>query len=417
MAWPELVIRADYTTPALQIPTDWTVLHDSSDRTMRSVQIHQGRQRLLAQTEVGSATAVIDNRDRSLDPTLHPEVKPGVHLQIQAVLGSQTIDLFRGYVRSFGQAWVEEADATSEIVAEDAFSLLARYELESDAIGEMSTGDHLAAVLALYGWPAPGSIPSGTTWWLLGQVGASELGTNTILGEQAQQFDDGTATIMALTLEGNLLTHLLNVAERTEQGTFYAGPSGDLIFRERPPISEPSIGTWGDGSGELRYAELVMAYDDDEQYNDIRLTRRGDSVPSTASDVPTDMPPLTLAIEDTLFSTVGQQDAMATELLTRYKQPTLHPIQIIMRPPYESLLWLAVLGTELGSKITVRRRPPGGGDMIELDCLILGMTHDITPSSWQITWDLAPSEQLLEGYYWYLGQAGASELGTTTVLA
>jgi hypothetical protein len=64
----------------------------------------------------------------------------------------------------------------------------------------------------------------------------------------------------------------------------------------------------------------------------------------------------------------------------------------------------------------VRRRPPGGGDPIELDCLILGITYDVKPEEWQITWDLAPAERVLEGY-WYLGRVGRSELGTTTVLA
>jgi len=409
-AWPSLIVRADYTTPALQIPTDWT---DLSGSRIRGVNIHQGRSRLLAQTETGRATVLMSNLDRVLDPTVHPEVKPGVHLQIQTVVGTQTIDLFRGYVRSLGQEWPGKKDAISPVTAEDAFSLLARYELQGDAIGEMTTGNHLAAVLALYGWPAPGSIPPGSTWWILGDA-ASLLGTNTFLGAQAQQFDTGHATIMATTLEGNLLTHLLNAAEKTEGGIFYVGPSGDLIFRERPSIADPAIGTWGDGPGELHYTDLGMDYDDDELYNDIRVTRRGDSIPSTASDVPANEAPRTLPLTDVLFSTVGQADDLALKLLNRYKQPILHPMRMVMRPPYDSLLWLATLGVELGSKITVRRRPPGGGDPIELDCFILGVTHDITPSFWEITWDLAPAEQLLDR--WYLGLVGHSELGTTTVL-
>jgi hypothetical protein len=412
VAWPKPIVRADFTTPELQIPTDWT---DLSSR-VRGTNIHQGRSRLLGQTETGNATVLMNNLDRGLDPTLHPEVKPGVHLQIQTVVGTQTIDLFRGYVRSWGQEWPGKKDAITPVTAEDAFSLLARYELQGDAIGEMTTGDHLAAVLALYGWPAPGSIPPGSTWWRLGTVGFSELGTSTFLGEQAQQFDTGQATIMATTLEGNLLTHLLNVAEKTEGGTFYVGPSGDLIFKQRPSISEPSIGTWGDGEGEFHYTELMMDYDDDELYNDIRVTRRGDTVASMASDVPALTAPRTLPLTDVLFSTLGQAQDLADTLLSRYKQPMLHPMRMVMRPPYDSPLWLATLGVELGSKITVRRRPPGGGAMIELDCFILGVTLDITPSFWEITWDLAPAEEFIDGF-WYLGVTGRSELGTTTVLA
>jgi len=416
LVWPEIVIRADYTTPELQIPTDWTVLHDSGNRTMRSVNIHQGRQRLLSQTEAGSATAVLDDRDRSLDPDLHPEVKPGIHLWIQAVVASQPIDLFRGFVRSATELWTDDVDAVSELAAEDAFALLGRYEMEGDAVAELGTGAHLEYVLGLYGWPGSGSIPPGTTWWLLGQVGASELGTTTFLGEQASFFDDGGSTIMATTLTGNLLAHLLNVAEVTERGTLYAGPSGDLIFNEKPSPFDPSIGTWGDlpGSGELRYVALSMRYDDEELFNDIRLTRRGDSTPTTASNVPANTAPRTYAKTDTLFSTIGQQQAMASELLAKYQQAVRYPAQMVMRPKHDSPLWLATLGVELGSRLTVRRRPPGGGDMIELDCLLLGVTHDITSDGWQITWDLAPAEPVLDA--WYLGRSGFSELGTTTTL-
>jgi hypothetical protein len=357
----------------------------------------------------------MSNLDRTLDPTVHPEVKPGVHLQIQTLIGTQTIDLFRGYVRSWGQEWPGKKDAVTPVIVEDAFSLLARYELAGDAIGEMLTGDHLAAVLSLYGWPAPGSIPPGKTWWRLGVAGFSELGTTTYLGGQAQLFDTGTSTIMATTLTGNLLTHLLNVAEKTEGGTFYVGPSGDLIFKARPSISDPSIGTWGDGEGELHYTDLMMDYDDDELYNDIRVTRRGDSVASMASDVPPNTAPRTLPLTDVLFSTVGAAQDLADELLRRYQTPILHPMRMVMRPPYESPLWLATLGVELGTKITVRRRPPGTGAMIELDCFILGVTYDVTPNGWEITWDLAPAEEFIDGY-WYLGVPGRSELGTTTVL-
>lgn len=410
-SWPTLSIRVDYTTPELQIPTDWT---DLSDR-IRRANIHQGRSRLLAQTETGRATVLMDNLDRGLDPTLHPEVKPGAHLEIKATKGTQTFNLFRGFVRSWGQEWPEKKDAVVPVTAEDAFSLLARYELQDEAIASMASGAHLEAVLDLYGWPASGSIPPGTTWWRLGNATDGKLGTTTFLGEQARFFDTGQSTIMATTLTGNLLTHLLNVAEKTEQGTLYVGPSGDLVFKERPSPFDPSIGTWGDEGSELRYTDLSMDYDDDELYNDIRVTRRGDVAPVTASNIPANVAPRTLPLTDVLFSTVGAAQALATELLTRYQAAVLHPMEMVMRPPYDSPLWAATLGVELGSRLTVRRRPPGGGAMVELDCLVLGVTHDITPSFWEISWDLAPAEPLLDA--WYLGHTGFSELGTSTVLA
>ena len=414
MAYPELLIAADYTTPPLVIPTDWT---DLSDRATETASVHQGRQRLLGRTETGSASAELANLDRGLDPTVNPEVKPGVHFRMQATRGGTTYDLFRGFARSWGQIWPQHVLAHVKVEAEDAFALMARYELEGESIAEMLSGDHLREVLTLYGWPPSGSIPVGKTWWRLGTVGFSELGTSTFLGESLNRIDDGTETIMALDLNGNLLDHLLNVAEQTEGGTLYMGPGGDVVFKPRPSPFDPSVATFGDIPGELRYVDLPLNYDDTELYNDVRLTRRGDSIPSVAKDqvaIDAGAPPRTLALSDLLFATTTQADEAAVRLLARHKEPILYPRRMVLHPGSNSPLWPVILGRELGERITVRRRPPGGGATIELDCLILGITYDVKPEDWTITWDLAPAEPVLDA--WYLGHPGFSELGTTTVL-
>ena len=300
--------------------------------------------------------------------------------------------------------------------AEDGFSLMARYDLEGQSIAEMSTGDHLAAVLTLYGWPPAGSVPPGKTWWRLGTAGFSELGTTTYLGESLESLDEGTSTIMATTLTGNLLDHLLNVAELTEGGLLYMGPSGDVIFKEPALPHQPSVAVWGDAEGEFPYHDIVMSDEDEAIYNDVRITRRGDSAISTAKDQTSidTHGPRTLPISDTLFSTKAQADQHAATLLDRYKDPWNYPVRLVLRPSRDPNMWPLVLGMQLGTKITVRRRPPGGGDPIEVDSLIVGITYEIDPNGWQVTWDLEPT-RVHEGY-WYLGVAGMSELGTTTKL-
>jgi hypothetical protein len=66
MPFPDIKIQADLTTPPLIIPTNWT---DWSFRLRNGLFIHQGRQRTLSKTEVGSMRAPLDNQDRGLDPT------------------------------------------------------------------------------------------------------------------------------------------------------------------------------------------------------------------------------------------------------------------------------------------------------------------------------------------------------------
>jgi hypothetical protein len=405
-------VRADLTTPPRVIPTDWT---DLSSRVRDPITIHQGRQRLLDRTEVGQASVPMDNRDGGLLPSVNPNVRPVNHLEIQAVRGGITTVLYRGFVKSWPQEWPGVVDSVSHVQAEDAFRLMARYELENQSIAEMASGAHIQSVLTTFGWPVAGSVPPGSTWWILGHAG-SQLGTNTYLGESLRFIDTGQSTIMGLVLTGNLLEHLLNVAETTEGGTFYVGPTGDLVFKQRPLPHDPPLGIWGDGPGELPYVDLALNNDDSQIYNDVRVSRRGDSAVATVKDTTSDglFGPRTLPISDTLFSTQAQATDRASMLLAKHKDPLQYPVRMVMRPKPDSPLWGYVLGTELGTRITVRRRPTGGG-LLETDCLILGITYEIS-DFWEITWDLAPAGQVLAGY-WYVGISGSSELGTTTKLA
>lgn len=418
MTLPDVIVEADFTTLALVIPDDWT---DLSSR-FRYGTIEQGRQRVLDRTETGRAQVTLDNADRALDPTIAPNVRPLNHLRIKALYAGVQYPLFRGYVQSWPQEWPAQGiDAISTVDAEDAFSLLSRYELEGQAIAEMGTGAHLESVLTTFGWPATGEVPVGKTWWQLGTTGKSELGTNTILGENLSAIETGRHTIMATTLTGNLLDHLLNAAETTDGGTFYAGPNGDLIFLERPsPFDEP-LGIWGDlpGSGENRYSDLVMIYGVSQVFNDVRVQRRGDASAEIATQTTdfwgtTNAGPRTLSHTDVLFSTVAAATVRADELLQQYKEPALHPIRMVMRPKPDA--WPTIFGVQLMDRITVRKRPPGGGALLEFDCLITGITHEIGSDDWTVSWALDPAEPILAGH-WYLGHPGFSELGTTTKLA
>jgi hypothetical protein len=580
--------------------------------------------------------APLDNQDRGLDPTVTANLKPLNHVKVEAVASGSTFPMFRGFVRSYPQDWPARKDAVSTIECEDAFSLMARYELEGQAIAEMSAGDHIAAVLSAFGWPAAGTIPPGSNWWQLGHVG-SALGTNTFLGGSLQSVDEGRSTIMALDATGNMLEHLLNVAENTDRGTLYVGPSGDIVFKQKPSPHVPVLGVWGDGEGEQNYFDFSVNFDDAQWYNDIRVTRRNDPtqyvarevppvgsiafdnlgasanpdiddtvdrtsytniswtpptiglimvyvVSNTAAGTPTtptmsgnsltwtqiatvgngtihkritlfganasgsttgittvdfgaetqdrceaafmsvtgvdltggvaaafvqappgdatgtsgsitlapagdslnrpisgwhlnaggisiipranwtevdqltvgnrtetqcrpdafettasatwdgasrawlgiaaelkaDVPPSsaddglrTLPVTDTLFSTSAAASNLANELFGTFDTPVVYPVRLVMRPKADSTIWPLILGMPLMSKIMVNRRPPGVGDMISLECYVIGITYNIG-TFWEITWDLAMAETLLDA--WYLGTPGFSELGTTTKL-
>jgi hypothetical protein len=343
-------------------------------------------------------------------------VKPLNHVKVEAVWNGSSFPLFRGFVQSYPQDWPARKDAISVIEAEDAFSLMALYELEDQPIAEQSAGAHISAVLSAFGWPEVGTIPPGSNWWQLGKVGSSELGSTTYLGGDLRFIDEGRSTIMALTATGNMLEHLLNVAENTDRGTLYVGPAGDIVFKQKRAPHAPVIGIWGDAEGEHDYFDFRIRFDAAQWYNDVRVSRRGDATEHVAKDQPSidaGDGARTLSVTDTLFSTSAAASSLASELLSLFGEPIIYPLQLIMRPKADSAIWPLILGLPLMSKITVHRRPPGGGDMISLDCYIIGITY-VIGQFWEITWDLAASEPLFEA--WYLGVAGMSELGTTTIL-
>jgi hypothetical protein len=233
---------------------------------------------------------------------------------------------------------------------------------------------------------------------------------------------------MALNATGNMLEHLLNVAESTDRGVLYMGPSGDVVFEQKPSPHAPILGIWGDAEGENKYFDFRIMFDDNQWFNDVRVTRRSDSTTYLDQDTASMAAdgPRTLPVSDTLFATADAAQSLATELRGTFDEPVVYPLQLVLRPRADSAIWSTILGLPLMTKITVRRRPGlespwgedwgelwGGGGTIDLDCYIIGITYEIG-QFWQITWDLAVAEELIHA--WYLGLAGFSELGTTTRL-
>ena len=117
----------------------------------------------------------------------------------------------------------------------------------------------------------------------------------------------------------------------------------------------------------------------------------------------------TLSIADLLHSTTAATLERAEDLLKKHDQAQLYPSRLVMRPKPESTVWPLIFDMTFGDTILVRRRPPGGGEMIELTCFVIGVTYDITPDVWEITWDLAKARTFMDP--WLLGQVGRSELG------
>ena len=350
---------------------------------VRSGSVERGRNRVdepIIQYETGTASVTLDNRDRRFDPTNLDGpyvsggltlVKPRRAIRFRATWNSVTYDLLRGFTSNFDVQWPDQSnqESVTEVPCSDAFKILSginRIAVSAVGAGE-DTGARINRILDSAGWTSVDRLVS-----------------------------TGNSTVQSTTLGGNVLEELQLVAD-TEIGELYIDGSGRVVFRNRTGIltddrSLTSQAIFDDdaGSGNLMYHGLGLSTDDSTLANQVKITRVGGATQiaeDTASQVEYYIK--TYERDDILLQTDATANDMADWLLYQSKDTELRFTEITILPQSDpDDLWPQVLGREIGDKITIIHRPPGGGDPIERECFIRGIKHDFTPDTWSTTWAL-----------------------------
>lgn len=232
--------------------------------------------------------------------------------------------------------------------------------------------------------------------------------------------DTGQSTLQS---EGGLaesaLDHIFRATD-SEAGLTWARRDGKLKFRERhAALKSPyntSQATFGDGGGaEIPYSTITLSYDDLDIYNEVRVQRRG-GVLASVRDSPSKTKYGTRTLLKTIYieSDLETYDA-ADWYLQHFKDPALRVESIGFVVTDNQTHADAIFSREIGDRVTIKRRPPGGGAAITQDAHIEGIDHSYQVSSklWVVVWRLSPADQ----GYWLLDDAVYSVLGTTTRLA
>jgi hypothetical protein len=357
--------------------------------------------------EAGTATISLNNSDRRFDPTnlSGPYVSGGVTqitpmrvVRIRVAFGGGAgfgiggfgigpfgegggglivYDLFRGYADAWQIGYRQPSYSEVVLTATDGFKVLESYDRAAS-----------------------------------GSVGASEdsgARVSRILNSAAWEISDrliavGDTTVQATTLEGTALTELYLVVD-TEIGEGYIDGAGRYVFRNRNALledfrSNTPQATFGDGGGdELPYENITVEYDDEQLTNLVRIARDGGAV-QTAQDTTSQIQYLvhTFDRSDLLMETDTVAADYAAFILAASKDPELRIATLTVNPLRDpDNLFPQVLGREIGDRITIKLRPPGGGSTIERDVLIRGIEHAATPQTWSTIWTLqdAPTESFL----------------------
>ncbi|MGI5493789.1 hypothetical protein [Microtetraspora malaysiensis] len=351
---------------------------------VRAVSTRRGASRAntpILRYEPGTATIALDNSDRRFDPTNlsgpyvvagRSQVTPMRAVRIRAIWNEVTFDLFRGYADSWDITWWDPDDSEAVVQCTDAFKVLAnndRIPVEAVGDGELS-GTRVNRILDSVDWPRTDRL-----------------------------IDTGDTVLQGTTLQGDALTELQLTAD-SDLGELYVDGAGRLVFRgrygvttdERSNLSQATFGDAGPDSGELPYDldGLAISYDDQQLINLARIGRANGTV-QTAQDLASQSKYLVRTFDrtDLLMASDADAASVATWIIKISKEPELRFDAIIIDPDLDpDVLYPQLLGREIGDRITIIRRPPGGGDPIKRDVWIRGISHEAQPEQWKATWSL-----------------------------
>lgn len=327
--------------------------------------------------DAGTCTVTLDNSDRRFDPTnlAGPYVSAGVSqiaprrpVRISGAWGGTTYPLFRGFVDGWPVQWDDGPARTSTVTltATDATRILSNYDGVALAtpVGDGETsGARVNRILDSAGWPG-----------------------------DLRDVADGDSVLQGTTLAQAAWTELLLVSD-TEFGELYVDASGSVVFRNRrAAITEGRSTTsqlaLGDAAGELNYEGLAIAYDDSQIVNLALISRVG-GTQQQAADAASQQAYLkrTANRTDLLMTTDQEAASYAGFLVYQGKDPELRFDSVDLDPTTQDALWPHVLGREFGDRITISRRPPGGG-VITREVFVRGVTHAGSASRWTTSWSL-----------------------------
>lgn len=119
--------------PLVESPT-WV---EVTDRWM-TINVQRGSGSELDDIPPGTATVVLDNRDRELDPTNTAstyvgKLTPRRPIKIDAVVDGDTYEVFRGVIRGWRQRWAHDDGQTVEVSCVDILSMAATFDLAPSA--------------------------------------------------------------------------------------------------------------------------------------------------------------------------------------------------------------------------------------------------------------------------------------------
>lgn len=240
-----------------------------------------------------------------------------------------------------------------------------------------TTGPRIGECLAIVGWP-----------------------------DSATALDTGLTT--AQTLPGTLVNtgalSAMQALEETEAGALFAGRDGRMVFVDRKslitsPVYTTSQVTFGDGPAEINFqASPMFTVDDVDIFNVATIQRANGPVKVSATNAPSMAEYGTASWSPNgtiLYRSDEEALSRAQYVVTRFGEPlpridTLAVSFAGVNPSF----YPALLGLDLLSRVTLNRRTGSAGSAFSGQFLVEQIAEHVTPTSWDMTFTLAPIDSM-----------------------
>lgn len=371
---------------------DWGEATDVSDY-VTTFDVHRGRQHALDRFSAGTATIELDNRSRRFDPTntgspYYPDVVPMTPIQITADHDGERA-VFTGFVERWPQDSTQVGYASSQVSCVDAFKFFSLASLQLDSSPYV---DRSMKTDAAIDW-----LLDHLSW----QSGLRDL-------------DAGIFTVMLRAETTSVPLSIMQDIAAAEGGGLFITAAGAVRFiGQNSLFSSPyttSQALFGDGAPdepELPYKAALPLYDDEHLWNEVVVTPTGMQLPTNqAASDPLPEDETKAKVDDSTSQAryftrqlalsvplVSLQDAnsLAYAYLQEYKDPRLYIGTLEHEWSGNDDVMDQLLDRELLDRITVTRRPMGGGAPMTGDYLIEQIRHHWDGTGvWETVWDLAP---------------------------
>jgi len=244
------------------------------------------------------------------------------------------------------------------------------------------------------------------------QIGRGVYGGNNFASTRAGQvlnmaqwMTDGRAItapsashVQAFNTQGKTVLASLQECEAAEQGRLFIDAEGKVRFISRLELSTSSAynapsRVYGDSTGELPYLDIAFVYNDQLIKNLVTVSRANGAT-ATAQDIVSQNQYFIRS--DSLSDLISNTDSFSVDLanarLSFYKEPSTRVETLVVNARAAPAdLYPAVIGDEIGTRITVNRRPQGVGAAISKELMIEGITHSISPDGWVTTYNCSPA--------------------------